>query len=102
MKIVQRTVLYLLVALVAVYALFPFYWALNTSFKTENEMFQRATYLPQNPTPENYGYVFRDNTFVYALRNSILVSTATTVLSLTVGAFAAYALGRLRFRGLLP
>jgi trehalose/maltose transport system permease protein len=99
MKIVQRIMLYLLVALVAVYALFPFYWALNTSFKTENEMFQRATYLPQNPTIENYGYVFRDNTFVYALRNSILVSTATTVLSLTVGAFAAYALGRLRFRG---
>jgi trehalose/maltose transport system permease protein len=99
MKILQRVVLYFLVAVVAVYALFPFYWALNTSFKTENEMFRRATYLPQEPTLENYGYVFRDNTFVLALQNSILVSTATTILSLTVGAFAAYALGRLRFKG---
>ncbi len=102
MKIFQRIVLYLLVALVAVYALFPFYWALNTSFKTENEMFQRATYLPRDATLENYRYVFRDNTFVDALRNSIVVSTATTLLSLTVGAFAAYALGRLRFRGRVP
>jgi trehalose/maltose transport system permease protein len=102
MKILQKIVLYLLVAIVAVYALFPFYWALNTSFKTENEMFQRATYSPQEPTLENYGYVFRDNTFVDALRNSIVVSTATTLLSLTVGAFAAYALGRLRFRGRVP
>jgi len=102
MKIFQRIVLYVLVAVVAVYALFPFYWALNTSFKTENEMFQRATYLPREATLENYGYVFRDNTFVDALRNSIVVSTATTLLSLTVGAFAAYALGRLRFRGRVP
>jgi len=102
MKILQRVLLYFLVLVVAVYALFPFYWALNTSFKTENEMFQRATYLPENPTAENYRYVFRDNTFVYALRNSIIVSTATTLLSLTVGAFAAYALGRLRFRGRVP
>jgi trehalose/maltose transport system permease protein len=99
MKIFQRIVLYILIAMVAVYALFPFYWALTTSLKTENEMFQRATYLPREPTPKNYEYVFRDNTFVYSLRNSVLVSGTTTLLSLTVGAFAAYALGRLRFKG---
>lgn len=96
---VQQVLLYLLVALVALYALFPFYWAFMTSFKTEDEMFQSATYLPQEPTLENYGYVFRDDTFVRSLGNSAFVSGATSVLSLIVGSFAAYALGRLRFRG---
>lgn len=95
----QRGVLYLLVAIIAFYALFPFYWALNTSFKTENEMFQRATYLPQEPTLKNYEFVFRDGRFLQSLRNSAFVSSTTTVLSLVVGSFAAYALGRLRFRG---
>jgi trehalose/maltose transport system permease protein len=95
----QRGVLYLLVALIAFYALFPFYWALTTSFKTENEMFQRATYLPQEPTLKNYEYVFRDGRFLLSLRNSAFVSSMTTLLSLVVGSFAAYALGRLRFRG---
>ena len=99
MQLAKRGMLYFLVLVVAFYALFPFYWALNTSFKTENEMFRRATYLPQDPTLNNYRYVFRDNTFTNALQNSVLVSSATTVLSLTVGAFAAYALGRLKFRG---
>lgn len=99
MRILQRIALYFAVAVVAFFALFPFYWALNTSFKTENEMFQSATYLPRDPTLKNYEYVFRDSTFTDALRNSVVVSGATTLLSLTVGSFAAYALGRLRFRG---
>lgn len=96
---VQKILLYAAVLLIAVYALFPFYWALNTSFKTEGEMFQSATYLPQDPSSKNYEYVFRDNRFLVSLRNSALVSGATSVLSLVVGSFAAYALGRLRFPG---
>ena len=95
----MRVLLYSLVLLVAVYALFPFYWAFMTSFKTENEMFQTASYLPQEPTLKNYEYVFRDNTFMDALRNSAITSGATSVFALVAGSFAAYALGRLRFRG---
>jgi trehalose/maltose transport system permease protein len=98
-KILQRLLFYAAVAAIAVYALFPFYWALNTSFKTESEMFQRATYLPQQPTLKNYEYVFRNGTFIRALGNSAFVSGSTAVLSLVVGSFAAYALGRLRFKG---
>jgi trehalose/maltose transport system permease protein len=97
--LLRRVILYALVAVIAVYALFPFYWAFVTSFKTENEMFQRATYFPQQPTLKNYEYVLRDNTFLLALRNSAFVASTTSVLSLVVGSFAAYALGRLRFRG---
>ncbi len=99
LQIVQQILLYTAVGLVALYALFPFYWALSTSFKDESELFQSATYLPQQPTLQNYEYVFRDNTFLESLRNSALVSSSTSVLALVVGSFAAYALGRLRFRG---
>ncbi len=95
----QQVLLYSLVLLVAVYALFPFYWAFMTSFKTESEMFQSASYLPRNATLKNYEYVFRDNTFLEALRNSAWVSAATSIFALVAGSFAAYALGRLRFRG---
>lgn len=98
-QILQRILFYFLVAIIAVYALFPFYWAFTTSFKTENEMFRRASYIPQEPTMKNYQYVMRDNKFVLALRNSAIVSGSTAVLSLMVGSFAAYAMGRLRFRG---
>lgn len=98
-EIFQQVFVYVMIALIAVYALFPFYWAFSTSFKTENEMFQTAQYLPQDPTLKNYEYVLQDNRFLFALRNSALVAGLTSLLSLMVGSFAAYALGRLQFKG---
>jgi len=95
----QRVVFYFLVAAIAVYALFPFYWAFTTSFKTEDEMFSRASYIPQEPTLKNYRYVLESNRFLLSLRNSAIVSSLTSLLALAVGSFAAYALGRLRFPG---
>ena len=99
LEIGQRVLLYGLVFLIALYALFPFYWAFVTSFKSEGELFQSATYFPEEPTLQNYEYVFRDNTFTNALGISSFVSAATSALALVVGSFAAYALGRLRFKG---
>jgi trehalose/maltose transport system permease protein len=98
-NLLRRILLYAVILLIAVYALFPFYWAFATSLKTENEMFQKASLIPREPTLKNYQYVFQDGTFLIALRNSAFVAGTTAVLSLTVGSFAAYALGRLRFRG---
>lgn len=95
----KRIGFYFLVVIIALYALFPFYWAFNTSFKTEKELYGQATYFPQEPTLENYRYVLGDERFLTSLRNSAFVSSLTTIFSLLVGSFAAYALGRLKFKG---
>jgi trehalose/maltose transport system permease protein len=94
-----RVGFWILIILILVYTLFPFYWAINSSFKGENEIIAPATYIPRNPTLINYQAVFSNEQFVRSLINSALVSGSTTVLALVVGSFAAYALGRLRFRG---
>jgi trehalose/maltose transport system permease protein len=90
---------YLIILLIIVFTLFPFYWALNSSFKGEQELFEAASYLPRNFTTINYESAFSNQGFLRALFNSAWVSGATVLLSLVVGAFAAYALGRLPFRG---
>lgn len=96
---VRRIGFWLLIIAILLYTLFPFYWAINSSFKTENEVFGTATYFPTNPTLINYQSVFSNAQFVTSLGNSAIVSSLTTLLALLVGSFAAYALGRLRFRG---
>jgi trehalose/maltose transport system permease protein len=88
-----------LIILILLYTLFPFYWAINSSFKGENEIIAPATYIPRNPTLINYQAVFSNDQFVRSLVNSAIVSGSSTLLALVVGSFAAYALGRLRFRG---
>lgn len=47
----------------------------------------------------NYSNLLEDDTFLQNLWNSALVATVSVTLSLVVGSFAAYALGRVRFRG---
>lgn len=97
--IAARVGFWFLIVLVLIYTLFPFYWAVNTSFKTENEVFGAATYFPQNFTLVNYQSVLSNDNFLRGLANSAVVSGTSTLLALVIGSFAAYALGRLRFRG---
>jgi len=108
--ILGRILFWLVVVAIAVYMLFPFYWALNSSFKTEGQLqMTPATFLPLNqktlqfaPTIQNYIAVFHNEKFQRGLINSAIVAVSTTLLSLVIGAFAAFALGKLRFRGRTP
>ncbi len=98
--IIGRTLFWMLILFIFVYMLFPFYWALNSSLKTEGEL-QRtpATLWPQNPVADNYRAIFQNDKFTRGLVNSAIVATSTTALCLFIGSFGAFALGKLRFRG---
>jgi trehalose/maltose transport system permease protein len=98
----RRLPFYLVVALIVVYALTPFIWALSTSFKTEDDLFGAARLFPRDPTTKNYVYVLGDAGFMSSLVNSVIVAGGSSLLALTAGSLAAYALGRLRFRGKAP
>jgi trehalose/maltose transport system permease protein len=99
----RRIPFWLLLFIIFVYLVFPFYWALNSSFKTEAEL-QRtpATLIPDEPTLMNYRGVFSNDRFIRALGISAIVALSTTALCLLVGSFGAFALGKLRFRGKTP
>lgn len=99
LNIVRRVGFWLLIIVILIYTLFPFYWAFNTSLKTENEVFATASLFARGPTLQNYESVFQNEKFLRGLVNSTLVAGTSTALSLVIGAFAAYALGRLQFRG---
>ena len=99
-RVVSRTPFYILLAAIAVYALFPFYWVIRSSFTPEANLFQTPIqYLPLHPTLDNYREVLNASFFTQALLNSAIVAGCVTLLSLSIGAFAAYALGRFRFHG---
>jgi trehalose/maltose transport system permease protein len=90
---------WLLIILILIFVLFPFYWAFVSSLKTEAELFQPARLVPRNPTMINYDSAFSNQNFRTGLLNSTIVSTASVLIALVAGSFAAYALGRIRFKG---
>jgi multiple sugar transport system permease protein len=79
-----------------VFCLFPFYWIINTSLKTGAEL-STGRLVPLHPSFANYSSIFRNGDFTTALKTSAIDAGAATLIALTVGAFAGYALARLRF-----
>jgi multiple sugar transport system permease protein len=90
--------LWIAVALIVIFCLFPFYWLVNISLKTGPAL-SSADIFPPNPSLENYKSIFQNDDFTRALLNSAIVSLTTTFLGVVVGSFCAYALARLKMRG---
>jgi trehalose/maltose transport system permease protein len=79
-------------------SLFPLAYAISSSFKQSTGLFSPEL-LPQHPTLANYAGVFRDQPFARNLLNSLAVATSVVALSLVLSLMAAWALGRVSFRG---
>ncbi len=89
-----------LVVLIFLYTIFPFYWALISALKPEAELIRTpATFFPETISFANFEAVFRNDKFLRGLFNSAIVSISVVLLALVIGSFAAYSLGRLKFRG---
>jgi multiple sugar transport system permease protein len=93
---------YIILVVLALWTLFPFYWQVATSLRRDVDTYAKEiAIVPRSITFEHYATVFTSPTsqFGIQIRNSALVSVATTLISIVVGAAAAYALTRLKFLG---
>jgi trehalose/maltose transport system permease protein len=98
---VLRVLFYLLVAVILIFNLFPFLYALLSSFRPSNDLFSTSLW-PRELGLQHYQAVFKDARFVGSLINSIIVAGSTVLISLALGSICAYALGRLPFRFKAP
>lgn len=91
---------YLPLIVLLLFILFPFYWTFVTSIKPENELYGAVTYWPSAIQWDNYKKLFTTTVdFLKAMKNSFIVASITTVVSLTASTLAAYAFSRYRFKG---
>lgn len=89
---------YLLVAVIIVYAVFPFYYAIVSSMKFGSDLFT-PNLLPAQFKLDNYVSVLSQGVFLRNVGNSVVVAVVVVVLSLAIAVSASYALGRVRFKG---
>ena len=94
-RVISAAVITLLLGMI----IFPLYFMAITAFKVEREIYSELTWIPQNPTLENFYNVFYNFGIPLYLRNTLIVASMTTVLVVIVSILASYALTRLRFPG---
>jgi len=97
-RLLGRAAFYLLVSVIILFAVFPFYYAVITSLKSGTALFQ-VDYWPKQLSLANYIAVLTTGNFPRNLVNSLIVSFSVVAISLFLGVTAAYALSRVRFRG---
>lgn len=86
-------------AALLVFTLFPFYWMVSSSLKDQTDLLASPPVWRFVPTLAHYAEIWQDNTVFEAIKNSLIVASCTTLLSVMLGTPAAYSLARFQFRG---
>ena len=98
MKLLKTASFYALVVVIVIFSVFPFYYAIVTSFSTGSALFA-VHYWPVVWDWSNYQTVLGGRTFPRNILNSVFISAVTVAFALTLAVTASYALARVRFRG---
>lgn len=99
-QVIKRVMFYGFVVLFVGIIVLPFFWQFMTSVKPLSEISAMpAKWVPSSVHLQFYRNVFQKHPFARYLLNSFIVAMVTTLLSILIGASAAYALARLRFKG---
>jgi multiple sugar transport system permease protein len=88
-----------LLLIVFAVTIFPVYWMVSSSFKTQTDLLASPPVWLFTPTLANYAEVFADEKVVTAIVNSLIVALCSTLLAVVLGTPAAFALARYEFRG---
>ncbi|MBU9739099.1 carbohydrate ABC transporter permease [Diplocloster agilis] len=90
-----KLITYILLTMISLVCVFPFLWMVITALKPETEVRQAVpSLIIHQPTIENLLKVLFDTGFVKYMRNSFVVASAATVLSMIIAVMAGYVLSR--------
>ncbi len=95
---ISAALVYSALAVALFLTLFPFWWMIDTSLKQPVDIFAGVEFWPKHFTFHNYYRLFHNYDFGAYLTNSIVIVTASVLVSLVLGTLAAYALARFRLR----
>ena len=89
----------IVLAILALPFLFPFWWMITSSLKTPNEIFGALSLLPKTFEWKNYVEVFSYQPFGMHYFNSLYIAAIVTVATVFLGSLSGYALAKVKFPG---
>src|SRR5919106_2942476 len=94
-----RALTYGLLAVFVLMVAVPLFWMVTTALKTNKELYEDFTYLPTRPTFQHFVRVIQREDLLTNIRNSFVVASTTTVVTVFVSSFAAFSIVRYRYWG---
>ena len=100
MRILSKSILYLLLAIMTVLMILPFLWMLSSSVKLDREVFNMNPFvwIPEKPRWQNYVDIWTKVPFFKYVQNTVFLTIVVTCLQILTSSFAAYAFAKLDFK----
>lgn len=98
-RIVYKTVLFVVMAILAFIALAPYYWSLLIAFRPQSEIYTNRSWLPTSFTLVHFRNVFKNVDIVRYFFNTLLMTIVNIATNLLFASLAAYGFEKLRFKG---
>lgn len=96
----KQVLVYVVLILWALVSIFPVYWMLTFSLKTNNEIFgENVIGIPKYWVWENYTRAMNTGNMPLYFLNSVIVAVSTIVITLLASVMATYAITRLHWKG---
>lgn len=99
-SIAPKIVLYVVMIIIAVIMIFPFYWQIIISFRQRDAITSgNLSLFPSALTLQNYITVFKGTFLVKAFFNTMFITLINITTNLVLGALAAYGFAKINFKG---
>ena len=96
---IRHTILFVVMALLAIIALAPYYWSILISFRPQSEIYTNRSWFPTSVTLEHYKNVFQNVSIVRYFFNTLFLTVINIFTNLLFASLAAYGFEKLRFKG---
>jgi len=97
-KIILRIFTYVMLLIMVAIVLLPIYWMVITSLKLPRELYRVPSLWPQVITDQNYRVLIEEKGFLTNIKNSLIVASCVTVISLVISSLAAYSVVRFKYK----
>jgi multiple sugar transport system permease protein len=87
----RRVLTYVVLIIVCLIIIFPLYWMVTISIKTSRDIYRTPSLLPDfhRTTLDNFRMLLGKKHFLVNIRNSVIVATSSTVISVVISALTA-------------
>ena len=94
-----RATTYALLGIFVFLVAVPLFWMVTTALKSNKDLYEDFSYFPTKPTFQHFVRVIARDDLLTNIRNSLVVASTTTVVTVVVSAFAAFSIVRYRYWG---
>jgi len=98
--ILGKTIVYIILFIIAALMLVPFIWMLSASIKSDRQVFQMNPFvlIPEKPKWTNYRDIWVKIPLLKFVENTVFLTIIVTALQLVTSSFAAYSFAKLDFK----